>query len=210
MFPAPHQATTSFQPSSLRKFPTPYPKDNPGEVIETHQEQVYEVSQDRIIFLSPYSPVLLHFPRVPTKLLGQVTFNTWRYNFVNSPGNAIDLSYLIYHKHHNKCYFFTDTGKLNSAPLSTFPFKTKFVICKDRHLHITKHKLEVSEHESLHNGRDTPNIRYANESKGKIHSRQCKTNRQEVKASDSKGWKVEEEDDDLGLSLSAAKTFDQF
>ena len=68
--------------------------------------------------------------------MGQVIFNTGRqiYEFVDSPGAEIDLSYLIYHENNNKCYFFADTSELMSAPLSYLPFTMKFVICKDRHL----------------------------------------------------------------------------
>ena len=46
--------------------------------------------------------------------------------------------------------------------------------------------------------------------KAKTNSRQCETNRQEVTILDSRRWKVEEDDDDLGLFISAAKTLDGF
>ena len=85
--------------------------------------------QDRIIYSPSYSPVLPHFPRIPTRIVEQVT-QRQRYEFFDSPNNTIDLSYVIYHENHNKCYFFTDTGELKSAPLSTFSFSTKFVVCK--------------------------------------------------------------------------------
>ena len=42
VFPAPPQATILLQQVSQRKCPNPYPKDNPEEEIEVHQEQVYE------------------------------------------------------------------------------------------------------------------------------------------------------------------------
>ena len=63
---------------------------------------------------SPCSPVLPHFPRLPTRIVEQVTFNTQRqrYEFVDSLDNAIDLSFVLYHANHNKCYFCTDTGEL--------------------------------------------------------------------------------------------------
>ena len=48
--------------------------------------------------------------------------------------------------------FFTDTCELKLALLSTFPFSTKVVICKDRHLHIPKPNVEIS-------GICTPNIK---------------------------------------------------
>ena len=58
------------------------------------------------------------------------------------------------------------------------------------YLHIPKPRLEVFKTESLHSGRDTPNITCANESKGKIHSRQCETNRQEATTLDSGRQKI--------------------
>ena len=89
MFLTPHLATTSFQQDNQRKCPTPHIKDNLEEVIEIHQE---EIPQNRIICSPPYSWVLPHFPRVPTIIIvGQVTFNAQRYNFIGSPDNTIDL-----------------------------------------------------------------------------------------------------------------------
>ena len=151
-----------------------------------------------------------HFPRVPTRVVGQVTFNTLRYEFVNSPDNAIDLTYVIYHENHNKCCSFTGTGELKSEPLSIFPFSTKFVTCKGRHLHIPKPSLEVSKNESLYSGRDIPNIRYANEIKDKGHSKQSDVNRQEYTILDSSGQNAEEDNDNLGLTFLTAKTIDEF
>ena len=49
VFPALTQATRSFQQVGQRKCPTPYTKDNLHEEIEAHQEQVYEVPQDRVV-----------------------------------------------------------------------------------------------------------------------------------------------------------------
>ena len=72
-FPAPPQATTSFQQVSQRKCLTPYEKYNPEEGIEVHSEQIYEVPQDRVICSPFYSPVLPHFPGVPTRIMVQVT-----------------------------------------------------------------------------------------------------------------------------------------
>ena len=77
-FPAPPQATASFQQVSQRKCPNPYPRVNLEEETEVHQGQVYEVSQDRVICLPLCSPVLPHFPKVPIRIVGQVTFNTQR------------------------------------------------------------------------------------------------------------------------------------
>ena len=39
----------SFQQISQRKYSPPFAKDNPEEEIKAHQEQVYEVPQDRAI-----------------------------------------------------------------------------------------------------------------------------------------------------------------
>ena len=41
---------------------------------------------------------------------------------------------MIYHESHNKYYYFTETSELKLASLSTFPFDTKFILCKDRYL----------------------------------------------------------------------------
>ena len=103
--------------------------------------------QDRVIQFPLYTLVLPYFPRVPTRLEGQVTFNMKRqwYEFVDSSGTESDLSYVIYHKKHYKCYFFADTSEWRLAPLSTFSIDTKFVICKGRHLDIPKPNVEISD-----------------------------------------------------------------
>ena len=87
-----------------------------------------------------YSPLLSNFWRVPTTIIGEVTFNTQRqrYEFIDRHGAEIDLSYVICYENHNKCYDFTDINTLKSAPLCTFLFDTKFILCKDRHWHIPK------------------------------------------------------------------------
>ena len=96
-----------------------------------------------------------------------MAFNTHRVRdeFVDIPGTVIDLTCIIYHENHNQYYFFTETIELKSAPLSTFPSSTKFVICKDKLLHFLKNKVEISEDESIISGIYTPNIRIVNESK---------------------------------------------
>ena len=88
-----------------------------------------------------------------------MTCNTHRQRneFVDSPGTAIDLTYVICHENHNKYYFFTDTSELKSIPLSTFP-STKCVICKDRHLHVPKNKLKISEDESINTWINMPHV----------------------------------------------------
>ena len=54
---------------------------------------MYDVPQDRIIHIPSYSPVLPHYQRVSTRIVGQVTIDTHRqrYEFVDSPGDVIDL-----------------------------------------------------------------------------------------------------------------------
>ena len=81
---------------------------------------------------------IITFLGVPTRIVEQVKFSMqWQwYEFLDSPGTEIDFLYIICQENHNKCYSFTDTIELKSAALSTFLFNIKFVICKDRHLHI--------------------------------------------------------------------------
>ena len=67
---------------------------------------------------------------------------------LNLQANDNELSYEIYHGFYNKCYFFTHTYKLKLVTLSIFPFDTKSVICKDRHLHIPKPNVGISEDDS--------------------------------------------------------------
>ena len=155
-----------FQKVSMRKCPTSDPKDNPEEEVSAHQEQVYEVPQDRVICSASILTSITTFSRIIYQNSGTSDFlNTQRQRkeFVDSPPNEIGLSYVIYPQNFNKCDFLTDTNELKSAPFSIFPFSTKFVTCKDRHLHISKSKLEISKNESLHSWIDTPSIRFANE-----------------------------------------------
>ena len=44
--------------------------------------------------------------------------------------------------------YFTDTSKHKSAPLSNFPFDTKFVLHNEKQLHIPKFKLINTEEEN--------------------------------------------------------------
>ena len=115
---------------------------------------------DKVFCSSLYSLILLHFQKVPTRIVRQVTFNTQRqrYEFVDSPGTAIYLTYVICHENHHKCHLITNTNELKPAPLSTFPSSTEFVICKDRHLHVPQNKVEISEDESINSGINSPNI----------------------------------------------------
>ena len=82
---------TSFQQISQRKCPTPYQKYNLEDEDEIHQEQVHGVPQDSVIHQSSYSPLLLHFPKVPTKVVGEVTFNIQRLccEFIDSSGTEL-------------------------------------------------------------------------------------------------------------------------
>ena len=68
--------------------------------------------------------------------------------------------------------------------------------------------MEGTTNESLHSGRDTPNIRYPNEGKDKDHSKQSDINRHQFTTLDGRDQNAEEENNDLGFSLPAAKTFD--
>ena len=45
---------------------------------------------------------------------------------------------MIYHDNHNKCYYFTNRIELRLVPFTTLLFDTKFVLCKDTHLNISK------------------------------------------------------------------------
>ena len=56
--------------------------------------------------------------------MGQVTFNTQRqrYEFVDSPDNANDLSPVICNENDNKCYLFTDTGETDVSTPFYFLF----------------------------------------------------------------------------------------
>ena len=146
--------------------------------------------KDTVIYSPTYSPILPHFPRVPTRIFGQETFNTLRQRhvFVDSSGTAINLTHVIYHENHNKCYIFTDISKLKLAYLSTFPSSTKykFVMCKDRHLNVPK-KVEISEDESTNSGINTPNIRHVNKDNDKHCSKQIDTNSQNPEILDNQG-----------------------
>ena len=66
------------------------------------------VKYDETVSYSPsYSPALPHFLRVPTRIVGEVPFNSQRqnYEFVDRHGAEINVSYVTYCEHHNKCYF---------------------------------------------------------------------------------------------------------
>ena len=63
----------SFFQDSNGKCHTHYPKDNLKKEVEVHEEQVSQVPQDRVICSPTYLPILPHFPRVPIRIVGQVT-----------------------------------------------------------------------------------------------------------------------------------------
>ena len=65
-----YQTMISFQQTGQRKCPTPYPKDNLEEEDIIHQDQVNKVQHYRVIHLASYPPVLLYFPKVPTRIVG--------------------------------------------------------------------------------------------------------------------------------------------
>ena len=152
---------TSFQQISKRSCPASFPKDNLEEEYGIHQEQVYEVPQDIIIHSPAYSSVLTNFVRVPTMIMGQVIFNMQKQwcEFVDSACTEIDFSYIIYHEKHNKCYFFTDSSELKLALLYKFMFYTKFIIYKDRHLHIQKLNVDNFVEESYDLGLSLPAVK---------------------------------------------------
>ena len=53
-------------------------------------------------------------------------------------------------------------------------------------------------------------MRYANKGKDKVHSKQSDMNRQEFTTLDSRGHDADEDNDNLGSSLPAAKTVGEF
>ena len=70
--------------------------------------------------------------------------------------------HMIYHKNHSTCYYLTSTSELESTSSATFFFDTKFVLCKDRHLHIPKHRMPDSEEE-------TPPVSYEMKVSASVH-----------------------------------------
>ena len=149
--------------------------------------------------------------------MGQVTFDTQKqwYEFVDSLGTEIDLLYVIYLENHNKCYLFTDTCKSKSAHLSIIHCIIKFVICKDRHLYISKLNVDISWDENF-NCKITicalrQNMKSVKEGKDRFLSKQSEENKKrEFKILDSWGWDDEEENGHLGLSLLAVATGGEF
>ena len=59
---------------------------------------------------------------------------------------SLQIVQVIYCENHNMCYYFTDTSELQSASIATFPFGTKFVLCKERPLHMQKPKSQEGTH----------------------------------------------------------------
>ena len=106
-------------------------KDNLQEEIEVHQDQVYEMLQDRVI-CCPHTHKYYDIFKEYLKNRGTWTLNTLRqgYEFVDSPGTVIS------HWNYNKCHIFSMTSELKSATLSSFPSRKKIVICKDGNLHV--------------------------------------------------------------------------
>ena len=102
-FPASHKATKPFQQVKENVL-LPTQKIIRKQKSKHTKNRYMNLHKIRVICSPPYSPVLPCYPRVPTRILGQVTFNTYRqwYEFVDSPGTEIDLSYV----NHNKCYFY--------------------------------------------------------------------------------------------------------
>ena len=97
-------------------------------------EQNYEVPRDRIIHSPSYPPVLLHYPVVPSRFLGEATCSMQRkwYESVHKPGVGIGFSYVVYYENHNKCYYFADASGLKLTPLAAFPsIQTSFFVKTD-------------------------------------------------------------------------------
>ena len=68
--------------------------------------------------------------------------------------------------------------------------------------------MEISENEGLNSQINTSNVRHANEGKDKVHSKQCDTNRQELKTLECR--QQDPKEDDLDLCLLATKTVGEF
>ena len=139
------QSNTSFQKRDNHTHcPSFYLSDQSDEEFSYRKQQNYEVWQDRIVCSPFFSSVLSTSPRVPQRLGGEVTFNAQRqrYEFTDWSGFELDLSFVIYHEHLNKCHYVMDTSKLRSAPLSTFP-NAKFALCGDRRLQILSFKIQL-------------------------------------------------------------------
>ena len=73
-FPSPLQMMTSFQTKNQRHCP--YPKDISEEENSSWQEQIFDLTQDKIIHSPLYSSVLLLLPRVLNRTVEEVTSNT--------------------------------------------------------------------------------------------------------------------------------------
>ena len=119
----------------------------PTFLPDTHQmnnliiEQNCKVPRDRIICCPSYSPVLPHYPRVPSRFVGEITFNMQRqrYEFVDKPGMEIDLSMWFIMKIIIFDITFPTVVNWSQHPL-ILSFWYKFVLCKDRHFHIPIYK----------------------------------------------------------------------
>ena len=81
-----------------------------------------------------------------------MTFNTQRqqYEFVDRPHAEANATFLIYHENHNKCYYLANASELRSGSLTTFLFGARFVLCKDRHYHMSSSRLPNADTDSLH------------------------------------------------------------
>ena len=49
----------------------------------------------------------------------------------------MNFLFIVYHENYNKCYCFMDT-----CELATFPFDTKLVLCRGKHLCIPSLKIQ--------------------------------------------------------------------
>ena len=90
----------------------------------------------RTIHSPSYLSVLPHFQRLPARCVGEITFNTQnqRYEFTDKSNAKIDLSFVMYHDNHYKCYIY---GYKQTKVSNFYLFLgAKFILCKERHLHI--------------------------------------------------------------------------
>ena len=90
--------------------------------------------------------MLPHFSKVPTRFVCEVTFNTERqsYEFMDRPGTELDMSVINIMKTTINGTILWIQVNLNQY-LFTFPFDTKLVLCRDRHLQILSLKIPISE-----------------------------------------------------------------
>ena len=73
------------------------------------------------------------------------------------------------------------------------------MICKDTHLHVSQHKIDISEDKTINSGIKTPNMRSFTEGKDRNCSKQSDANRQKSTTLDSKGKDDDKDNDGFDL-----------